>query len=170
MGALKNIWYATGFEFKMPRRNGKRGPCEGTSVRTEKVILQWQMAPKSQWLITRGDFFLMLHGHWEPEGVLLILYSLQELVNGRNNLWMEHYWSHEGGKANHALAIKLRCLEMPRCSHFTGQSKSCGQASRPWGRGSIIFPPGRGHKPLRTITRSAPRGRRWGRTQLRCIL
>ena len=35
------------------------------------------------------------------------MYSPQELVGGRNKLYMEHYWSQEGGKVSQALAIKL---------------------------------------------------------------
>lgn len=46
----------------------------------------------------------MWPGHWEPEGALFILYSLQD---GGINLSMEHYWSHEGRKMDHAPAIKL---------------------------------------------------------------
>ena len=35
------------------------------------------------------------------------MHSLQELVDGRNNLYGEHYWSPGGGKASRTLAIKL---------------------------------------------------------------
>lgn len=35
------------------------------------------------------------------------MYSLQELQDGRTNLYIEHYWSQERQKVNHTLAIKL---------------------------------------------------------------